>query len=86
MRCGVFLLLPYRDEVERSNNLFRSHNEDVMKLEPHHVPLTPDTELFATHCILKSSTQRNQLTRCWNQGPWVLAFLKSIVVAVSVSF
>lgn len=53
MRCGVFLLFLYRDEVERLNNLFRLYNEDVMKLELYYVFLILDIEFFVIYCILK---------------------------------
>lgn len=45
----------------------RPQGKDVMELEPHQVPLTPDTKLLPTHCLLKSSTQQKQLMGCLNR-------------------
>lgn len=44
----------------------RPHGKDVMEVEPHQFPLTPDTKLLPTHCLLKSSTQQKQLIGCLN--------------------
>lgn len=64
----------------------RPHGKDVMELEPHQVPLTPDTKLLPTHCPLKIFHTTETVNGVFEWGHWFPDFLSSIVVGISGSF